>query len=358
MEELKKNIKDLAQKIKKAIQKLKLREKEKELKELKEQMSAPNFWQEREAAQEIILKFKKLEKEIKAWQILRKEIKDLEILIKDKEAFNIKKEIVKDYNTLKDLFTNNIGQLYFQGKYDNFPALITIKSGAGGVDAQDWSALLERMYLKFAEHNNYTINYLSRSPGSEAGIKSTTFKVSGEYAYGYLKNEKGVHRLVRISPFDADQARHTSFSLVEVLPELKEVDIKIKEEDLKIDTFKASGHGGQSVNTTDSAVRLTHLPTGLKTLCQNERSQSQNKLQALAYLKSKLQLYYETELEEEKKALQGEYTKAAWGNQIRSYILQPYKLVKDHRSNYESNDPEYILNGNIMEFIKAQLEKR
>ena len=235
--------------------------------------------------------------------------------------------------------------------------MISIKAGAGGIDAQDWASMLERMYLKFAEHNNYTINYLARSSGSEAGIKSTTFKVSGEYAYGYLKNEKGVHRLVRISPFDSDKARHTSFAMVEALPELKEVAIEIKEEDLKIDTFRASGHGGQSVNTTDSAVRITHLPTKLIAICQNERSQLQNKLQALSYLKSKLQLYYETELEEEKKALLGEHTTAAWGNQIRSYILQPYKLVKDHRTNYESNNVEDILNGNIMELIKKQLEK-
>ncbi len=358
MEELKKKIKDLAQKINKSLRKIKLEIKEKELEKIKEQMSAPDFWNKRERAKEVSLKFNKLEKEINIWKSLSKKIKNLQILIKDKEVSSISKEIENNYNDLIQLFNNNIQQLYLNGKYDNFSALITIKAGAGGIDAQDWAAMLERMYLKFAANNNWLIKYLTRSPGSEAGIKSVTFKISGEYAYGYLKNEKGVHRLVRISPFNADKARHTSFAMVEVLPELKEINLEIKEEDLKIDTFRSSGHGGQSVNTTDSAVRITHLPTGLISICQNERSQLQNRLQALIYLKSKLQLYYEAELDDKKKSLQGEYTSTAWGNQIRSYILQPYKLVKDHRTNYESNNPDDILNGNIIDFIKAQLEKK
>ena len=284
-------------------------------------------------------------------------IKDLQILIKDKQAKVIIREIESNYNDLENIFNNNIQKLYLKGKYDNFPAIITISTGAGGVDAQDWAEMLEKMYLKFSEKNNYKVNFLARSIGSEAGIKRSTFKVSGENVYGYLKNEKGVHRLVRISPFDSDKSRHTSFAMVEVLPELKEIELDIKEEDLKIDTFKSSGRGGQSVNTTDSAVRITHLPSGLVAICQNERSQLQNKLQALIYLKSKLQLYYDSELEEEKKAIKGEYTEAAWGNQIRSYILHPYKMVKDHRTNYESSDPYSVLNGNIIDFIKAKLEK-
>lgn len=357
MEELEKKIKELAQKIENSVKKLKLEEKEIELKEIKEQMSAPTFWNNQNKAKIISLRFNTLEKLINTWNSLLNKINELNLLIKDKESSSIVKEIENNYNSLLELFNNNIQELYLQGKYDNLPAIITINSGAGGVDAQDWTEILERMYLKFAENNDYKISYLSRSSGSEAGIKSTTFKISGEYAYGYLKNEKGVHRLVRISPFDSDHARHTSFAMVEVLPELEEVDIEIKDEDLKIDTYRASGKGGQSVNTTDSAVRITHIPTGLVAICQNERSQLQNKLQALNHLKSKLTLYYETELEEEKKAIKGEYTEAAWGNQIRSYVLHPYKMVKDHRTNYEVTDVDKVLDGNIIEFIKTKLEK-
>jgi len=357
MEELQKKIKELAQKIENSVKKLKLEDKEIELKEIKEQMSAPDFWNNQNKAKTISLKFNTLEKLLNTWNGLLNKINELNLLIQDKESNSIIKEIENNYNNLLELFNNKIQELYLQGKYDNLPAIITINSGAGGVDAQDWAEILERMYLRFAENNDYKISYLSRSSGSEAGIKSTTFKVSGEYTYGYLKNEKGVHRLVRISPFDADHARHTSFAMVEVLPELEEVDIEIKEDDLKIDTYRASGKGGQSVNTTDSAVRITHMPTGLVAMCQNERSQLQNKLQALSYLKSKLTLYYEAELEEEKKAIKGEYTEAAWGNQIRSYVLHPYKMVKDHRTNYEVTDVDKVLDGDILEFIKTKLEK-
>jgi len=243
-----------------------------------------------------------------------------------------------------------------QGKYDKNPAIITINAGAGGVDAQDWAQMLERMFLRLAEQQNWSLKHLSRSLGAEAGIKSSTFRIQGDYVYGYLKNEAGVHRLVRMSPFDADHARHTSFAMVEVLPELTQLDNSIKEEDLKTDTFRASGHGGQSVNTTDSAVRITHIPTGLTAICQNERSQLQNKKQAMIYLQSKLQKYQDAEQEEEKKVLKGEYTEAAWGNQIRSYVLQPYKMVKDHRTNYESSEPDKVLDGQLMDFIEKNLE--
>lgn len=356
-EELKDEIKEFSLKIKRAIAGLKLEDKKNQLAQLKMQMAQPDFWQDQNLARDISLQASALEDKINTWKSLVERLHYLETLSVDKEANDLTVDLQKDLSQLQTDYENLSQQLWLQGKYDSSPAIVTINAGAGGVDAQDWAQMLERMYLRFAQQNQWSVNYLSRSAGSEAGIKSTTFEVRGEYAYGYLKNEAGVHRLVRLSPYDADHARHTSFAMVEVLPELTEVDIKIKDEDLKIETFRASGHGGQAVNKTDSAVRIIHLPTGLVASCQNERSQMQNKKQAMLYLQSKLQRYYEAEKDEEKKALKGEYTEAAWGNQIRSYVIHPYKLVKDHRTNYESSDPDKVLAGDLMPFIRSNLEK-
>jgi peptide chain release factor 2 len=235
---------------------------------------------------------------------------------------------------------------------------VTIFAGAGGVDAQDWTEMLTRMYLRFAENQNWQVNVLNESRGTEAGLKSITLEITGDYAYGYLKEEHGVHRLVRLSPYDADHARHTSFAMVEVVPELEKVDnLEIKEDDLRIDVYRSSGHGGQSVNTTDSAVRLTHIPTGITTQCQNERSQKQNKEKALNYLKGKLAKYYATKQEEERQVLRGELTSASWGNQIRSYVLHPYQMVKDHRTDLETKEPQKVLDGDLLLFIEANLRR-
>jgi len=356
-EELKDDIKDLSSKIKRAIVGLKLDDKAARLAELKIQMSQPDFWQDQSRARDISSQASVLDNKINIWKNLAQRLHYLETLSVDKDAGDLAADLQKDLSQLELDYERLSQELWLQGKYDASPAIVTINAGAGGVDAQDWAQMLERMYLRFAEKNSWAVNYLSRSVGGEAGIKSATFEVRGEYAYGYLKNEAGVHRLVRLSPYDSDHARHTSFAMVEVLPELLEVDISIKEEDLKIETFRASGHGGQAVNKTDSAVRIIHLPTGLVAACQNERSQMQNKKQALLYLQSKVQRYYEVEKEEEKKALKGEYTEAAWGNQIRSYVIHPYKLVKDHRTNYESSDTDSVLAGDLMPFIKSNLEK-
>jgi len=241
-------------------------------------------------------------------------------------------------------------------KYDANDAIMAIHAGAGGTEAQDWVEMLLRMFLRYAEVKGWKTKILDEHRGSEAGIKSVTVSLEGHYAYGYLKSEAGVHRLVRISPFDAEKMRHTSFALVEILPELGEIsEVTIKPEDLRIDTFLSSGHGGQSVQTTYSAVRVTHLPTGIVVSCQNERSQTQNKETALRILRAKLHAIYLQERADEKKKLRGEFQSAEWGNQIRSYVLHPYKLVKDHRTKFEVQDAEGVLNGDLEPFIEAYL---
>jgi len=357
VEELKLQISELLQKVEQAINALAWPEKEQELIDLKQQMSAPDFWATQEIAKTVSSRYAYLENLKNNWYNLQQSLLDLQSLVKDVDASSLQEDISKQLAEAVKQYELLATELFLQGQYDQCPAIITINAGAGGDDAQDWAQMLERMYLRFAENQNWQVVLLSRSPGAEAGIKSATFKISGLYAYGYLKNEAGVHRLVRLSPYDSDHARHTSFAMLEVLPELKEVSFVIKDEDLKIDTYRSSGNGGQSVNTTDSAVRITHLPTGLVASCQNERSQLQNKQQAMLYLQSKLAKFYQAERDEEKKALKGEYTQAAWGNQIRSYVLHPYKLVKDHRSNYESTDPDKVLNGDLLAFIKARLQQ-
>lgn len=357
MEEIKLKIQGLYQKINSDIDTINLDKKILKHKELQKQVLSPDFWSDQENARYVSSVSSGLEEEINQWQDLQKRIEDLSKISEDGQADELLEEINKNFLEINDDYQKLAKYLLLQEKHDDESAIVTINAGAGGVDAQDWAEMLERMYMKFAEASDWTVKHLSRSPGSEAGIKSSTFEIRGAYVYGYMKNEKGVHRLVRISPYDADHARHTSFAMVEVLPELEKIDIEIKDEDLKVDTFRASGHGGQSVNTTDSAVRITHLPTGLVAICQNERSQLQNKRQAMIYLQSKIQRYQEAEQEAEKQALKGKYTEAAWGNQIRSYVIHPYKMVKDHRTNFESSDPDKVLGGDLMPFIIANLTK-
>lgn len=294
------------------------------------------------------------------WRQLEKKVSELDELIdlalaegEGSLESDVSAEIAQIERQLDDLEF----QLAFSGEYDNRNALLAVHSGAGGTESQDWSQILLRMYLRWAERRGFEAEVLELSAGEEAGVKSALIAVKGAYAYGYLKAEHGVHRLVRLSPFDADHARHTSFALVEVMPEVEsEVEISINPDELKLETFRASGPGGQHMQKTSTAVRITHLPTGLAASCQNERSQLRNKETALRILRSRI---LELELErkaEEQARLKGEHISAGWGNQIRSYVLHPYKMVKDHRTGYETSDAAAVLDGEFDEFIRAYLK--
>jgi len=293
------------------------------------------------------------------WRSLKTDAEELLEFARLAQAENdegAEKEIVSQFEGLKQRMAKLEFDTLLSETYDDRDAIMAIHAGAGGTEAQDWAEMLLRMFLRYAEQKKWRTRVLDEHRGAEAGIKSVTVAVEGRHAYGHLKSEAGVHRLVRISPFDAEKLRHTSFALVEVLPELGEIEeVKIKPEDIRIDTFLASGHGGQGVQTTYSAVRVTHLPTGIIISCQNERSQTQNKETALRILRAKLHAVYLKEREAEKKKLRGEFTSAEWGNQIRSYVLHPYKLVKDHRTKFEMQDAEAVLNGDLDLLIEAYL---
>ncbi|MFA5131321.1 MAG: peptide chain release factor 2 [Patescibacteria group bacterium] len=328
-------------------------------KELRLKMSAPDFWNDREAAVKVGQEVEELATEIKEWQAMETEISDAEEMaaMAQKEAGgDLTNELESKYEELEKKFSHLEFLSLFSEEYDHDNALLSLHSGTGGVDAQDWTQMLERMYLRFAERQGWKVEILDSNYGNEAGLKSVMLRIVGPWAYGYLKSENGVHRLLRNSPFNADGLRQTSFALAEVIPEIKdEAAIVLKDEDLRIDVFRSSGPGGQSVNTTDSAVRIVHIPTGITVSCQSERSQHQNRENAFRILKTKLALLAHEEKEAEKRKLKGELTKAEWGRQIRSYFLYGNRLVKDHRSNYETSNVDVVLDGDLEPFMEAYL---
>jgi peptide chain release factor 2 len=330
-----------------------------ESRELKLAMNKPDFWADQERAVKVGRRAEELDSEVNEWTDLKKEITDLEELVAvaaQEGDISIADDVHKKYSELRDKYEKLEFYVLFSGRHDGSNAILSIHAGTGGVDAQDWAEILMRMYLRFAEKMKWKAEIVDYTAGNEAGIKSLTINIYGHWAYGYLRSEAGVHRLVRISPFDAEAMRHTSFALVEVIPELPETEsVEIKDDELRIDVFRSSGPGGQSVNTTDSAVRIVHKPTGLTVTCQTERSQHQNKETALKILKSKLFKLREDEKEKAELKLRGETQKADWGKQVRSYVMQPYKMVKDHRTNFETENIDNILDGNLKGFMEAYL---
>ena len=330
-----------------------------ELKKLESKIVKPDFWQDQKRARQISQRSENIRSTVEQWETLDREVIDNLKFAKEvslEADQSLVKDLEKDYLRLKKIFEKLEFLVLFSQKYDQNNAIITIHSGAGGVEAQDWAEMLLRMYLKFCERKDFAVDVIDETRGQEAGIKNATIQVDGYSAYGNFKSEAGVHRLVRISPFDAEKMRHTSFALVEVLPVLDDSQkIKINDAELKIDTFRSSGPGGQGVNTTDSAVRITHIPSGIVVKVQNERSQQQNKQTALKILQSKLAKLQETAKGQELAKIRGEMMAAEWGSQIRSYVLQPYKLVKDHRTGLETNEPQDVLEGKLDDFVESYL---
>ncbi|MBU0580728.1 MAG: peptide chain release factor 2 [Candidatus Margulisbacteria bacterium] len=332
-----------------------------EISQLEKEVTQDTFWQDQNKAKQVLAKIKVLKNPLEKYQRLHKDFEDLQMLIQlgqEEKDSSVLEEIQNGLKKAeKDLEAFEV-ELLLNKEFDQDDAIITLAAGAGGTDAQDWAEMLMRMYSRWAETMDYGIELVDVSAGDEAGIKSATMIIKGPYAYGYLKAEKGVHRLVRLSPYNADHKRHTSFAALDVIPDVSaDFKIELKNEELRIDTYRASGAGGQHVNKTDSAVRITHLPTGVVVQCQSNRSQNMNREMAMRLLYAKLHQLMEEQHEKEIAKLRGEHKEIAWGNQIRSYVFHPYSLVKDHRTNIETSQVQNVMDGDLSIFIQGYLKK-
>jgi peptide chain release factor 2 len=329
-----------------------------QLVELDKQISSPDFWSDPQSAQKISKTAAALRSEVDSWQIFQRRIQDAQELARMEDE-SLRLELETEIASLERELDARSFTAMLSGKYDEDDAILAIHAGAGGTDSQDWAQMLQRMYLRWAESKGYETEVLDSTEGEEAGIKSVTIAINGRYAFGYLRSEKGVHRLVRLSPFDAAHRRHTSFALVEILPQvaLDSPEVPIDPSDLKIDVYRSSGAGGQNVQKNATAIRITHLPTGIVVTCQNERSQTQNREYAMRVLRARLLELQQAEKDEEIAVLKGDYTKAEWGSQIRSYVLHPYQMVKDHRTNHEVGNAQAVLDGNLDSLMEAYLRQ-
>ena len=335
--------------------------KEKEIERLEKESAAPDFWNDQSRAQAHMRRLSSLQDEVTTWRNLSDRVTDaldLLVLAESEEDESIGSELLAEVEAIEVKLERLEFQLRLSGKHDRDDALLSIHAGAGGTESQDWAQMLLRMYLRWAEASGYQTGILDSTAGEEAGLKSVTALIQGAWAYGYLKTERGVHRLVRLSPFDAAHRRHTSFALVEVMPDIEDdIEININPDDLRVDVYKSSGAGGQHVQKNATAVRMTHEPTGIVVTCQNERSQAQNREVAMRILRGRLYELERQKREEEQARLKGEHVEAGWGNQIRSYVLHPYKMVKDHRTGYEVGNAEAVLDGRLDDFIEAYLSQ-
>jgi peptide chain release factor 2 len=334
---------------------------EQEIEKLEKESAAPDFWDDQTKAQAEMRWLSKLRDEVTVWRDLSRRVTDaldLVTLAESEEDESITNELLAEVEAIEAKLEKLEFQLRLSGKHDRDDALLSIHAGAGGTESQDWAQMLLRMYLRWAEANGYQTEILDLMPGEEAGLKSVTAVVQGVWAYGYLKTERGVHRLVRLSPFDAAHRRHTSFALIEVMPDIEDdIEVNINPDDLRIDVYKSSGAGGQHVQKNATAIRIIHEPTGIVVTCQNERSQTQNREMAMRILRGRLYELERQKREEEQARLKGEHVDAGWGNQIRSYVLHPYKMVKDHRTGYEVGNAEAVLDGRLDDFIEAYLSQ-
>jgi len=338
---------------------LRLDEKQEKIREYEKEMRSEDFWSDPDHAQDVMKKLKELKDTVVAYHSMELSLDDAETMIElgnEENDASVAPEIEEILDDFEASFEMMKVQTLFSGEYDNNDAIVTLHAGAGGTESCDWTGMLYRMYSKWAESHGFKTEVLDFLDGEEAGIKSITFQVHGEHAFGYLKSEKGVHRLVRISPFNAAGKRQTSFASCDVMPDIEEdLSVEIADEDIKIDTYRSSGAGGQHVNKTDSAIRITHIPTGVVVQCQNERSQHKNKDKAMQILKARLYLIKQEENRAKLSGIRGEVTDNGWGNQIRSYVMQPYTMVKDHRTNEEIGNVQSVMDGNLDPFMNAYL---